>query len=268
MFHAKNESTGYEYACRIVPPENMPENDIERTEWLNAAKRVSNELSHSAVVRCQDDVIWPLYDEEESVCVAFLSEYVEGKSLDRYIQSQAIEISFIIQFLLTMLELLHELKQRNISHGDLHSGNVIVAPPSATAINPRTSIRVIDFGVHHISSSIGGQSDYHRVAEMLKMLLGEINPNNPELEAKDKFVWRVLRDEFMKRHLIEDDPTIDNLAQNPKALYQKIENLDKRYSEEAHERTDIKMVTPFDYPNCEQMGNLHLLRFILISFSD
>ena len=265
VFHAKNKSTGYEYACRIVPPENMPEDDGERKEWLNAAKRISNELSHSAVVRCQDDLVWPLDDENKNECAAFLYEYIEGPNLAKYVQDHTIEISFIKEFLLTMFELLHELKQRNISHGDLHAGNVIVASPSATAINPRPSIRVIDFGVHHISSSIGGESDYHRVAGMLKMLLAKVDSNNPDLGARDKYIWRVLRDEFAGRHLIEDDPTIDNMVQNPEGLYRKIENLDKKYADVAHDRTVTKMLTPFDYPNCEQMGNLHLLLDALYS---
>ena len=269
VFHAKNESTGYEYACRIVPPENMPENATAREEWLNAAKRISNEINHPAVVRCQSDVLWRLDDGDEKVYVAFLFEYVKGFNLEQHIcqNDTVITISFVKQFLTTMFGLLHELKIRDIQHGDLHAGNIIVATPAETAIDPQHSysFRIIDFGVHHISSSTGGQSDYHRIADMLKMLLEAVNRDNPELSPQDKYEWDVLRDEFMKRHLIEDDPLIDQLARNPQKLFQKIQDLDKDYEQKLHDRITTQMVTPFDYPNCEQMGNLHLLLDALYS---
>ncbi|WP_133510408.1 protein kinase domain-containing protein [Candidatus Thiosymbion oneisti] len=266
VFRAVNESTGYELACRIVPPENLPENKEARQEWLEAAKRISNEVEHSAAVPCQDDLLWEVTDDEKTY-VAFLFPFIKGRNLRDYVKNNRNEITipFIEKFLVTMFELLYAMQQRKIEHGDLHAGNVIVADPAETAIEPEYSFKIIDFGVHHVTSSVGGQSDYHRIAEMLRLLLGTMDRNGPEISAQDKYIWDILRDEFLARHLIEDDPLIDQLARNPRKLYSKIRDLRTAYQRYVEEREQTGMVTPFDYPNCEQMGNLHLLLDALYS---
>lgn len=266
VFLAVNESTGYSYACRIVSPENLPEDETARQEWLWAAKRISNEIGHSAAVRCHEDLLWEIPGNGKTY-VAFLFEFIKGRNLRDYVKNNKNEITipFIEKFLITMFGLLYEMQQRDIKHGDLHAGNVIVADPAETAIEPEYSFKVIDFGVHHITSSIGGQSDFHRIAEMLRSLLDTVDRNSPEISARDKYVWNILRDEFLARHLIEDDPLIDELARNPKELYSKIRDLSTAYQRDVQGREQTGMITPFDYPNCEQMGNLHLLLDALYS---
>ena len=62
----------------------------------------------------------------------------------------------------------------------------------------------------------------------------------------------------MGRHLTETDPSADSLACNPRALMEKLDSLHNQYAAKK-ENTGSTLETPFDYPNCEQIGDSHLL---------
>ena len=79
-------------------------------------------------------------------------------------------------------------------------------------------------------------------------------------ESRDRYVIEILRHDFLERHLIETDTVADPFACNPRALLGKLNSLDDAYRVAAKAQTAAaKLVTPFDYPNCEQMGKSHLL---------
>ena len=59
--------------------------------------------------------------------------------------------------------------------------------------------------------------------------------------------------------LIETDRSADSLALNPRSLAAKLSSFDTAYTDEAKSEGDPALETPFDYPNCEQIGNAHLL---------
>ena len=257
VFRAHSETTDHDWACKLVPVENLPSDPDTQSLWLEEAKK-SNRLTHTAVVPCEDVVHWR-DDEADRDYVWFVYHFVPGKSLRDYVRAHRGEISlaFIESFLATMLEVLFELQERNIAHGDLHSGNVIVAEPSRYDIEPRVSFRVIDFGVRRITGGTGDADDFLGVARMLKDLLEAVDYQG--LGARDKYAYEVLRQKYLARHLIETDPLVDPLQQNPRAMYRDLRQLGSDYEEKRAQREATRMTTPFDYPNCEQMGNAHLL---------
>jgi hypothetical protein len=167
-----------------------------------------------------------------------------------------INLSFIESFLRTMLELLYELQRRGEQHGDLHAGNVLVAQSAFDPYN-RIHFRVTDFGVGKLTGSAAHASDYLYIADTLKQLLQCIETR--DCEGRDKYVYDILRHDFLERHLIEIDTIADPLACNPRELLDKLNSLDDAYRAAAKGQTVAKLVTPFDYPNCEQMGKSHLL---------
>jgi hypothetical protein len=157
-----------------------------------------------------------------------------------------------------MLEFLYELQQRGEQHGDLHAGNVLVAKSEFDPYNRnQTHFRVTDFGVQKLTGSAPHASDYLYTADTLRQLLQCIDYRN--CEGRDRYVYNILRHEFLERHLIETDTVADPYACNPRALLDKLDSLDDKYRAAAKAQTVAKLVTPFDYPNCEQMGNSHLL---------
>ena len=154
-----------------------------------------------------------------------------------------------------MFEILYELKQRKLQHGDLHAGNVLVAT-SEFDIYERPAFRVTDFAVRELTGQTSHTSDYLHVAEILKQLLELIQYSN--CEGRDRYAYDILRKEFLARHLIETDTSADPLASNPRKLLTKLNSVDDQYLK-AKKKPVSTLVSPFDYPNCEQIGNSHLL---------
>ena len=258
VFRAYSEATGHELACKIVPPKNLPRSEQDQDLWLQEAKK-SNQLRHPSVVHCIDVTVWSI-PGAEGPYVVFLYEYVSGKSLRTYLkelQKEKIAVTFIETFLQTMLGLLHELQGRDMEHGDLHAGNVVVADPSDLDVEPRATFRVVDFGVREVTGLASGHADSLGVAQMLRDLLQKVDYQTAR--PRDKYVFDVLRREYLARYLIETNPLADRVSRTPKTMYDRLQRIDSEYAERQTSEQMVEMLTPFDYPNCEQMGHSHLL---------
>ena len=252
LYRAYNQELDNECAFKIVPVENLPE---ER--YLDEAKK-ANLLDHPSVVRYHDVFS---YSDNGLKYVIFRCDYVKGKSLRKYMKDDAlranIDVTFIHTFLVTMLGLLYELRLRGFHHGDLHAGNVLVAK-SNYDIAGRTVFRVTDFGVREVSGVTAHVNDMLYVAATFRDLLECIDYR--DCSPRDRYYYNVFRDEFAARHLIETDPIADRFTGDPEALMAKLDGLEARYREEASQDSrERKLVSPFDYPSCEQIGKSHLL---------
>ena len=255
VFRAENAETGNTLAFKIVPFQNIP-GDAHATEaYLNEAK-TPNLVQHPSVVRYLDAFLW---DDIEipTPCLVFVCDYIDGADLGTYIRRRPSDITvpFIESFLRTMFELLYELQERQLQHGDLHIGNVLVETPQFD-IYGRPRFRVTDFDIQSEPSRPDSAGDYLALGRMLTQLLQKVRYT--QSTGRDRYVFNVLRREFCGRHLLESDRSIDPLACNPRELLSKLESLDDLYREETTS-PQRKLRSPFDYPNCEQIGNSHLI---------
>lgn len=252
LYRAFNEKIGNECAIKIVPIENVVPED-----YLDEAKK-ANRLDNPSVVRYQDVVN---HSEEDSNYVVFRCDYVKGHSLRDYIEKKAlrenVDIPFIKNFLGTMFGLLFELKQRGYQHGDLHAGNILVAK-SDFDMSGHVTFRVTDFGVRELTGQTIHTSDYLYVAETLRKLLDMIDYR--DCSGPHRYVYDILRSDFLGRHLIETDPTVDTFAGDPREMNNRLNQLEQQYHDQNdHHAAPRSMLTPFDFPSCEQIGNSHLL---------
>ena len=255
VYRAHADEIEGDLAFKFVPLENLPDDPEQSNVHLEEAKK-ANLLENDSVVHCVNVLPWK-DDTLDKSFVVFVYRYVSGLSLRQYIKERRDDISipFIENFLLTMFGLLFELDRRGMRHGDLHAGNVLVSQ-SEYDLSGRPTFKVTDFGVAEVTAA-PHNSDYLYVAEILRDLLSCINYQM--LQPRDRYVFDVLRSDFLKRHLIDTDSLADSLAQNPKKLDEKLRMVDNAFQEAKKELTSTSMMTPFDYPNCEQMGNSHLL---------
>ena len=263
LFRAFDASTNSRLAFKIIPDANLPK---EQTDTYLQEARNANLIDHPSVVRYHD-VVQYAYPDAPTDCVVFVCDFVDGTSLKEYVSKSKlkseIDISFIVEFLSTVFELLFELDGRGYQHGDLHSGNVLVVR-SDFDIDRRPRFRVTDFGVRPLTGSAAHANDYLQTAHTLASLLDCVDYSSAT--ARDRYFFNVLRKEFLQRHLIETDKTIDPLASNAAALYRKLQSLDDSYASAASKNRQVTdLLTPFDYPNCEQIGNSHLLLRALYS---
>ena len=254
LFRAYNSSTENDLAFKIVPVENLPDDDGEQLAYLDEARK-ANQLDHPAVVKCI--TVFSPDDDIPVTCVVFVYNFIEGRNLYDHIKDHKdeIDIPFVESFLRIMFELLFELQQLNITHGDLHAGNILVASPKYDIYN-RPVFRVTDFGVRELTGHPPFVNDYMNVANILKLLLQNVEYG--KCEGRDRYVFNVFNQEFLARHLIETDTSADQYACNPRRLLEKLDSVDDRYSTANYDR-ESTLNSPFDFPNCEQIGNSHLL---------
>ena len=262
VFLAVDSRISSKIALKFVPVENL--RDSSGLSEFHLEARVPNELSNVSVVRYRRTFLWDVPanwetpDIEGRKFVIFECEFVDGPSLRTFIKDpeQEITISFIKEFLICMFELLYELRAREIVHGDLHSGNVLVEKPIYDPYG-RHRFRITDFGISDLAETSHKQSDFLSVANILRDLLRSF-ADRPS-SSQDRFAFDLLRDDFLNRHLIETNPLADPLAENPRGLLEKVNNIEVLFFNARDSRSDSKLVSPFDYPNCEQIGNSDLL---------
>ena len=255
LFRAFDPSTENNLAFKVVPVRNLPEDEGEQQVYLNEAKK-ANQLDHQSVVNYID--VFPYNEPETQIkCVFFVCSFIKGQDLKEYMRQHRTDINlpFVETFLQTMFELLYELEHRKLQHGDLHAGNVLVATPEFS-IDDRPTFRITDFGVRELTGQTSHASDYLYVAEILRQLLEQIQYGN--CEGRDRYVYDILRLEFLARHLIETDTSADPYASNPRGLLAKLVSVDDQYLA-AKKNPVTTLLSPFDYPNCEQIGNSHPL---------
>ena len=255
VYRAHAEKIKSDLAFKFVPTENLPEDPDQRDVYLAEAKK-ANSLENACVVQCVNVLPWE-DDVLGKIFVVFISHYVSGSSLAQFIKQHRndISVAFSESFLNTMFSLLYELDQRGFDHGDLHAGNVLVSR-SKYDLSGEATFKVTDFGITEVTDT-DHSSDYLSVAQILRDLLECISYQ--EQTSRDRYVFDILRRDFLDRHLIETNQMADPLARNPAGLDKKLRAVDDAFRKANSEYTSNQMVTPFDYPNCEQMGSSHLL---------
>lgn len=255
VYRAHADNIDGDLAFKFVPTENLLADQQQRDLYLEEARK-ANTLENPCVVRYVDVRPWDDNSLGRSF-VVFICQYVPGQSLKTFIKNSRnhIGLSFVEQFLGTMLGLLFELDQRGMVHGDLHAGNVLVSS-SRFDLNEEVSFKVTDFGIADVTRK-AHNSDYLFIADVLKDLLQCIKYQ--ELGSRDRYAFDVLRYDFLDRHLIDTDPIADPLTGNARGLRRKLDGIDESFANAKRTHSVTQMVTPFDYPNCEQMGNAHLL---------
>ena len=101
------------------------------------------------------------------------------------------------------------------------------------------------------------------LASVLKELLD--NADYQGAPARDRFVFNLLNDHFLARHLMENDPTRDPFARNPRELYRRLNRADEEFGQSQQAITGTELLTPFDFLSCEQIGESHKLLKALYS---
>lgn len=263
LFRGHSITLKRDLACKIIPNSNLlygpDHSELWRDEVLKA-----DVLRSPTVVKFMDIQEW-MDDEAEIDCVVLISEFVEGVNLQEFISKyrDAISIAFIVDWLTTMLNLLNEMKVKGVIHGDLHPGNILVEErPAYDLLGPKHTFRVTDFGVSEATSDHHLKDDYQQLARILQQLLQTLD--YAEQTQKDKFVFKVLRDNFVARHLIETDPTMDPLVRQPEEQLKRVMGLDAEFARTNTQETD-RLLTPFDFLSCEQIGEAPALLHALYS---
>lgn len=253
VFKGHSDSLGRDWACKIIPRSNLVLGEGAEPAW-KAEVLKANSLTNTTVVKFEQIEEW--IDEAAGVdCIVLISEFIEGADLKEFIAKNKglIVVPFAMNFLATALNLFNEMKVREITHGDLHTGNILVQDKSEyDLVSPRHVFRITDFGVAEATSDRRFKDDFDQLADVLRQLLEQVNyaTSSPH----DKFLFNALNNQFLARHLVEHNPTLDPLARNPRRLFERLQELNSEFERSAGGAIP-QLVTPFDFLSCEQIGD-------------
>ncbi len=259
VFRAHSEEFRHDLACKVIPRANLVDAESDKPKWLEEVTKATT-LSTRIVVSFSGKSEWRV-PESAIDCVVLLFEYVKGKDLSTYIKEHKndIRVDFVEGCLKTLLQLLDDMAQHNVRHGDIHEGNILVEDRTGQLGVPPYAFRVTDFGVISASSESSLRDDYDQVAVVLRSLLD--NVNYQIANARDRFCFNVLNTQFLARHLTERDVTRDPLARQPAKLFERLEDISRNFHEVESAAERVTLSTPFDYLSCELLGDSHgLLR--------
>ncbi|HMD87178.1 MAG TPA: protein kinase [Terriglobia bacterium] len=263
VFRAHSAELGRDVACKVIPRANLIGADRVPPTW-RAEVLKANRLQTPAAVKFFEIGEWR--DGKNSIdCVVLISDYVEGKTLRSFVASNKDEVTvtFAAGFLKSMLDFFFDMISKGVVHGDLHSGNVLVADRSSYSLaGERYEFRITDFGVTTATSDTSLRDDFFQLAVMLKEILEAVDYQSAS--PKDKFAFNVLNDHFLAKHLVERDATLDPLARHPRKLFDRLMGIDADF-EKAQAQDIPQLITPFDYLSCEQIGEAHSILRALYS---
>ncbi len=255
MFKAYNVSINSYCACKIIPVSNLINYENNRQQWLDEVLK-ANALDIDTVVKYFHSTNWR---DENTDCMVLCANFIRGDNLEKYVKNHknSIMMSFIKDFLLEMLNLFHEMDQKKISHGDLHTRNIMVEDNTNSLRGPAYRFRVTDFGVASKTSYTFFKDDYDQLTLILKTLLENVDYQT--IDSRDRYIYNTLNNDYVARHLVERDSNRDCMARNPELLYKELERIDDDSRLNGISNKSIKMISPFDYPSLEQFGDSYAL---------
>ncbi len=253
VFVARSDTLGREIACKVIPAANLIGADRSPPTWKEEILK-ANSVPSNRVVKFYSTGIWPTKDGN---CVFLLSDLVRGQALRTHQKTSSVSLLFVLDFFKEMLDFLRELQEVGLEHGDFHAGNVLVEDRSASLIGGPYAFRVTDFGVAPLTSGADLLDDFDQVGLMLRDLLDLVDYQ--ACTPKERHMFDVLNDDFLAKGLFEQDAAHDERARNPILLFESLQNKERSFTVHTFGIARRKLVTPFDYLSCEQIGESHAL---------
>lgn len=243
VYCATREDIQDTVACKLIPAENL------RSDWKTELQKVNRLAGVPQVVPYQHH---GTTEVKGRLFVFIFWQYINGLDLKHYIEKypSAITIDFIQRLADEILQLFFAMQQTDISHDDLHGGNILIADdPRIYGLNP--TIKVTDFGIARLSKSFTPKDDYESLATICYNLLSRIDPAT--LDGRNRFIYEQFIS-FLNKEVIERDHTVGNYVRNPDLLIKHLRRFAQEYEDYRQQRPKLTLRHPFDYWSCEQIG--------------
>jgi serine/threonine protein kinase len=253
VYKAYSRETESYVACKIILKENLKDN------WESELKKVKDKLDGMPQVVQYKNYFVKVIEGVSYVFV--LSQYMEGKNLSDYIVENPndVTISFIKLFAEQILTMFHAMQKVGVIHGDLHSGNILIAYDSRS-LNPNIPAIKVIFGFGESYADLEPRDDYKQFAIICQSLLEKINP--AELDGKDRYFYDKFIEDFLPKKILETDYTVGNFIRKPKELIRVLDQISIVYQSVIPTKPP-KLNHPFDYLRCEDIGDsFELLQLI------
>lgn len=194
-------------------------------------------------------------------CVCFVEEWVDGDTLEKYIQKHEIHPSFIINYVKEMCQALSILKNElRFRHDDLHLGNVMITDPKKGTRSKEITIKIIDTGsIKPYGAALTKEKDDHGwFVEHLRVLYNATFFYSNKQRKPLTLMERRFQKEMIHliNSMLEEDRQI--CLFEPQNVSQQFEYA---YTKAQHPYKDIpiKLEDAFDYISAEHITSDELL---------
>jgi serine/threonine protein kinase len=94
-------------------------------------------------------------------CIYIIYDFINGTSLNNYLKKNAssITLEFVIQLLLQVLTVFYACKATNISHEDLHEGNIMISNVDERLLLINPQFIITDFGLGGSTNKLDPKKD-------------------------------------------------------------------------------------------------------------
>jgi serine/threonine protein kinase len=251
VFRAHSDENFGDIACKVIPVEN-----VSGISWRDELRK-PNQLRSPGIVHCIEASIWD-NPELDFSGIVICSEFVPGESLKDYLKRNRrhLAITFVERFFRFIFPIFKELEDRHYSHGDLHTGNVLVEDCSSLLGSEPYVFRLTDFACSPSPTGASPKDDYLQLALLVRELLE--NVDYQASNARDRFVFDEINETLLGKSLLDSDRTRDPAARNPVLLFELLAGFDSRWNL-AQTSEGLALTSPFDYLSCEQIGAAHHL---------
>ncbi|HYP29794.1 MAG TPA: protein kinase [Blastocatellia bacterium] len=114
--------------------------DKARTRFMREA-RAASAIDHPNICTVYE------INEVDNI-LFFVMQYVEGKTLKKYVGGRPLPLDQALEFSLQLCDALAEAHRRNVLHRDIKSSNIM--------LNERNQVKVLDFGLAKLMKPSGG----------------------------------------------------------------------------------------------------------------
>jgi serine/threonine protein kinase len=252
-----------EYVTPVIIKFATYEDYIERS-FLEEANRAAKLRRYSEFAYFHDAGIVELQvaEDRKIKCVCFIEEFIEGRTLDQYIQENEITPSFIVNYVRELCKVLNILKELNFRHDDLHLGNVMIADPKKGELSEKFTVEIIDMGSlkpYNVPLGPNKEGDDHWCfSKHLIVLCNSVLFNSNHQRKPLSLMERKFREETIPLldSMLEEDRQIA-LVEPSKILSQ----FERVYIGAQHPYKDVelKLEDPFDYISAEHIVSDKLL---------
>ncbi|HCN19711.1 MAG TPA: hypothetical protein DIS73_05430 [Planctomycetia bacterium] len=199
-------------ACKIIPEGRLKDGWQRELEKVLRLRTVPNVVQYHPPHGAG-------YDKNNRPYYWVMWDFIKGTDLKKYLQHLPwpLDLAFIENIGRTVLEVLHACRAVQIDHGDLHEGNILISDPDPRLLGSPRRIWISDFGYGGSHNELEPKDDYRQIFSITSSMLKKLDPSS--LNPRDKVMHQKLN-EFLKKKILETDPTQGGYVGNPELLLQ------------------------------------------------
>jgi Protein tyrosine and serine/threonine kinase len=185
-------------------------------------------------------------------CVFFVQEWVEGESLADFLRQHRDEVNakFLSWYGAAIAHPLAALAAENLTHDDLHAGNVMLAEPSRSDFDDAWRLKVVDLGsLKPLEDAVKPQQDLDHVAEHLVSIFNVVVEDGGATRRDRRFLNEAQR---LIEQMVEPDP--DRALREPRRISQAFQEAESRSAYVAREGGH-RINSPFEFISSEQIAD-------------